>query len=320
MELVSLVTTSEYLFSPTGVGFLVALAIFLMWMAFAPAQSIQQIQGRLDGYLASSEALEEAEFSQPFATRVIVPMFRWLLSTLGQWAPKRNLDRIQHMLYYAGEPFGMTALDFLGLRMLSGIAIGVLAVLLMSSGNPFPIALRNGLLLGGIGFFLPQFWLRRLVKSRQEAITRALPDALDMLTISVEAGLAFESALARVVEKWDNPLTQVFGRALAEIQVGTSRNVALKRMADRTGVEDLRMFVSVLIQSTQLGVSIAHVLHTQADEIRTKRRQAAEERARQASVKMVFPLVFLLFPALFTVILGPSIPTFLYWLERLGGN
>ena len=141
-----------------------------------------------------------------------------------------------------------------------------------------------------------------------------------MLTIGVEAGLAFESALLRVGERWHNALTYEFRRAVAEMRIGTPRDVALTRMAERSGVPELRAFVAILIQSSQLGVSIAQVLHTQAAEMRVKRRQRAEELARQASVKMVFPLVFLIFPALFVVILGPSVPTILFWLQRLGGG
>jgi tight adherence protein C len=162
-----------------------------------------------------------------------------------------------------------------------------------------------------VGFFLPAFWLRRRVRQRKHEIDRALPDALDMLTIGVEAGLAFESALLRVAEQWQNALTEEFRRAVREMQLGSAREEALRRMADRTGVESLGTFVAVLVQSTRLGVSIAQVLHTQAAQMRLKRRQLAEERARQASVKMVFPLVFLIFPAIFIIVLGPSVPEFL---------
>ena len=181
-------------------------------------------------------------------------------------------------------------------------------------------ALRNALLVGGLGYFLPLLWLRRRVRRRQHEITRALPDALDMLTIGVEAGLAFESALLKVGERWNNALTREFHRAVAEMRVGTARDLALQRMADRTGVQDLGTFVAVLVQSSQLGVSIAQVLHTQAAQMRVKRRQRAEELARQAGVKMVFPLVFLIFPAMFVVVLGPGIPAMLSLMNRFTGT
>jgi tight adherence protein C len=149
---------------------------------------------------------------------------------------------------------------------------------------------------------------------------RALPDALDMMTIGVEAGLAFESAMLRVGDRWDNDLTREFRRAVAEMRMGTSRNEALQRMVERTGVQDLSTFVAVLIQSSQLGVSIAEVLHSQADQMRVKRRQRAEELARQAGIKMIFPLALCILPATMIVILGPTIPIFMEMFRTLGGG
>ena len=200
------------------------------------------------------------------------------------------------------------------------LAFGGLYLVLARNSATVSVLLRNSLLIGIAGFFLPWLWLRSRARSRQHAISLALPDALDMLTIGVEAGLAFESALLRVGERWHNPLTLEFRRAVAEMRIGTPRDVALTRMAERSGVPELRSFVAVLIQSNQLGMSIAQVLHNQAADMRVKRRQRAEELARQASVKMVFPLVFLIFPALFVVILGPSIPALAGLLRQLGGG
>ncbi|MFW6136308.1 MAG: type II secretion system F family protein, partial [Chloroflexota bacterium] len=157
------------------------------------------------------------------------------------------------------------------------------------------------------------------VRSRQHEIARALPDALDMLSVGVEAGLAFESALLRVAEQWDNALTEEFRRAVREMRLGAGREEALRRMAERTGVEDLATFVAVLVQSTRLGVSIAQVLEAQAAQMRLKRRQRAEEQARKAGIKMIFPLVFLIFPAMFVVILGPSMPALLGFLGDFAG-
>ncbi len=321
MDLVTLLTSYDIFTSPATAAALTFLAVALIWMAFAPARPVRQVQSRLDSYLDRQTYFETVEISRPFAVRVLLPLLRRLLSILGGFAPKRNLEKIHEMLLQAGEPLGLTVLDFFGLRLLTALILGVGGVLYFGRSLSFQMALRNGLLFAGVGFFLPLFWLRAKAKRRRQAILRALPDALDMLTISVEAGLAFESALAQVGQKWQNPLTEAFRRVAAEMRVGTPRDVALQRMAERSGVEELRTFVSVLIQSNQLGVSIAQVLHSQAAEMRTKRRQMAEEQARQASVKMVFPLVFLIFPALFIVILGPSIPTFLFWMERLtSGN
>jgi tight adherence protein C len=151
---------------------------------------------------------------------------------------------------------------------------------------------------------------------RKTEIIFSFSDALDLLSISVEAGLGFDSALVKVSEQWNNVLTREFNRAVREIRVGTPRNVALQRMADRTGVQDVLTFVGVLIQSSELGISIAEVLHVQAEEVRLRRRQRAEELARQASIKMIFALVFLVFPALLVVLLGPGVPAI---FEALGG-
>ena len=199
--------------------------------------------------------------------------------------------------------------------MLGGGALYVLAGRYALSS-----ALLYAALVAIFGYMAPGFWLRSRVKARKHEITRALPDALDMLTIGVEAGLAFESALLRVGEKWNNALTREFRRAVGEMRVGTSREVALQRMADRCGVPDLNTFVAVLVQSTQLGVSIAQVLHTQADQMRVKRRQRAEELARQAGIKITFPLVFFIFPALFVVILGPAVPRIMETLGAMSGG
>jgi tight adherence protein C len=180
-------------------------------------------------------------------------------------------------------------------------------------------ALSSALLYAALaaifGYMAPGFWLRSKIKKRQHEVQRALPDALDMLTIGVEAGLAFESALMRVGEKWDNALAREFRRAVAEMRVGMSQEEALQRMADRCGTDDLNTFVAVLIQSAQLGVSISLVLHSQAAEMRTKRRLRAEELARQAGIKMTMPLVFFIFPALFVVVLGPAIPLIMNTLK-----
>jgi tight adherence protein C len=227
---------------------------------------------------------------------------------------------MQETLLQAGAPGGLTALDFAGLRLLSMAVVGGVALLILASRFPLSKALLYASVLCILGYMAPGWWLRSRVKARRHQIQRALPDALDMLTIGVEAGLAFESALVRVGEKWDNPLSREFRRAVSEMRVGMSREEALQRMADRCGVDDLNAFVAVLIQSAQLGVSIALVLHAQAAEMRTKRRQRAEELARQAGIKMTIPLVFFIFPALFVVVLGPAMPQIVRTLGNMSGG
>lgn len=311
MDIGRLIQTGDFLWSPPTFAVLIGLAMALIWLALAPARPRRAVRERLAGYLDRQDVIEEEDMRRPFGERVLLPMLRRILRILGRLAPKRNVEMTRQMLVQAGQPGGLTVLDFLGLRLLFVVLMGGGYFLLLGKTLPFATALRNALLGGALGYFLPLFWLRRRVRRRQHEILRSLPDALDMLTIGVEAGLAFESALLRVGEKWDNALTREFRRAVAEMRVGTARNVALRRMADRTGEKDLSTFVAVLIQSSQLGVSIAQVLHAQAAQMRVKRRQRAEELARQAGIKMIFPLALFVFPSMLVVILGPSIPAFL---------
>jgi len=312
--------TASYLWSPLMVATLVGLATLMIWSAFAPARPAAAVRNRLNGYLDRQDTIQDDELRRPFVVRVFGPPLRRLLGLLGALAPRRNVQATEQMLVEAGRPGGLSALDFFGLRLLAMSLMAGAYFLLERNSQTFSLVLRNSLLAGAVGFFAPWVWLRSRARGRQHDISRALPDALDMLTIGVEAGLAFESALLRVGERWHNALTTELRRAVAEMRIGTPRDVALTRMAERCAVPELRSFVAVLIQSSQLGVSIALVLHSQAEEMRIKRRQRAEELARQASVKMVFPLVFLIFPALFVVILGPSVPAIFFWLRQAGGG
>jgi len=158
-----------------------------------------------------------------------------------------------------------------------------------------------------LGYYLPGSWLGSKIRQRQKEILKSLPDALDLLTICVEAGLSFDAAMAKVVEKWDNELSRAFARVLQEIQLGKLRREALRNMADTMDIRDVSNFVAALIQADQLGVSIAKVLRIQSDQMRVRRRQRAEELARQAPIKMIIPIVFLIFPALFIILLGPGV-------------
>jgi tight adherence protein C len=160
-----------------------------------------------------------------------------------------------------------------------------------------------------MGYSFPAYWLGGKIKARKKQIFRSLPDAIDLLTISVEAGLGFDQALQRVTEKWDDDLAREFRRVLSEMRVGKLRRDALREMAYRCDVNELSIFVASIIQADQLGVSLSKVLRIQADQMRIRRRQMAEELARKAPIKMLFPMVFLIFPSVYIVILGPAVPT-----------
>jgi tight adherence protein C len=157
-------------------------------------------------------------------------------------------------------------------------------------------------------FHIPDFWLTQRITKRKQEIANALPDALDMLTITVEAGLSFESGLQEIINKWSNELVREFARVLRDIGMGQSRRQALQGLSERTGVPTVASFVAALNQAEELGVGIGRILKVQADEMRIRRRQMAQERANQAPIKMMIPLVFLVFPSIFAVLLGPAIP------------
>ncbi|MGZ6314649.1 MAG: type II secretion system F family protein, partial [Candidatus Limnocylindrales bacterium] len=206
------------------------------------------------------------------------------------------------------NPGDLRLTDWMGVKILVAIAVGVLMFLLLGvlSGN-----VAGGLFLGmvgfGIGYMLPEFWLGRKIKARQKVILIMIPDTLDLLTISVRAGLGFDAALAKVVEKLPGPLSDEFRRALAEVRVGKARRDALRDMVPRTDVAPLSAFIGAIVQAEQLGVSISKVLQIQSEQLRIERRQRAEEQAAKAPIKMLFPLVGCIFPSLFIVILGPAI-------------
>jgi len=294
--------------APLIFAMLAMAATWAIWVALAPARPKRAVVERLHGYVDRTVAPQPANRESSLRQRVATPIFQRLLRFLGGFMPARDLDKVAQQLSLAGNPGNLTALDFVGLRLIvAALVVGGYYLYAGRQDDIFTLV-RNCFFALAAGFMLPKFWLGQKIKQRRNAIARALPDALDMLTIGVEAGLAFESALLRVGDQWDNELAQEFRRLVAEIRIGVPRNEALRHMADRCGVEDLRTFVAVLIQSNMLGVSISQVLHTQADQMRLRRRQFAEEQAHAATVKIVLVLVFFIFPALFVVILGPTVP------------
>ncbi len=303
-------------FAPTFFGILVAATIVAIWMSLSPAGSPRAVTDRMSGMIDTTSAPGD-DMEAPFLQRMIMPTFRRFTAFLAGLLPQKNIDKLNLLLIQAGSPGGLTAVDFVGIRFLLGVGAGAAYFIIMGRTDPFFTLVRNSMIALFIGFMLPKFWVSQRIKSRKLAIRRALPDALDMLTIGVEAGLAFESALLRVGEQWDNPLTEEFRRAVSELRIGVPRNEALRHMADRNGVEELSTFIAVLIQSNMLGMSIAQVLHTQADQMRLKRRQLAEEQAHAATVKIVLVLVLFIFPALFIVILGPVVPKMMESLQSM---
>ncbi len=300
--------STSILWLPLTVALLAALAAVLLWQALSPARR-RPIDSRLHDYV--DDVAQNAELERGFGERVLGPGMRRILRTLGALLPKRNIEKTRKLLIYAGEPGALSVMDFMGLRMIGALAVGGGCFWFYARYQPMNILLVATGVAAFVGYMIPMYWLRGKAKRRQKEIRRALPDALDMLTIAVEAGLAFESGLLRVGEQWQNALSEEFRRVVGEMRMGVTRTAALERMVARTDVEELATFVAVLVQSTQLGVSIAQVLQTQAAQMRERRRQRAEEMARQASVKIVLVLVVFFFPVLFIVLLGPIAPQFM---------
>ncbi len=239
----------------------------------------------------------------------------WLRSVAERLSPSGIADRLQHQLDLAGNPAGWTpdrvlAVKGLGLFGLAGL--GALYGLSFSVGWLIVCAAFGG----AFGFFLPDLLVYNAGLKRQEQIRKALPDAMDMLTVCVEAGLGFDAALAQVATNTHGPLASELSRVLREMQIGTSRTKALRDMTARTTVAELRSFVSALIQATELGIAMATVLREQAKELRVRRRQRAEERAQKVPVKILFPLVVCIFPVMFIVIIGPGAITIAETLFR----
>ncbi len=294
--------------TPVLSALLAAAAVLAIWFAMAPAKPGKAVASRLQDFVDRADILDAGEMQASFSSRALLPMLHRLLSFLGGLLPQKDMAALSLKLTLAGDPGGLTVLDFVGLRLILAAAAVGAAYFLFSQNEPLMVQVRNAAVAFFAGFMLPKFWLSQKIKKRKTEIARALPDALDMLTIGVEAGLAFESAMLRVGDQWDNALSQEFRRVVSEMRIGVSRSESLRRMAERSGVEDLSTFIAVLIQSNALGVSIAQVLHSQADQMRLKRRQYAEEMAHAATVKIVIVLVFFILPSLFIVILGPAAP------------
>lgn len=277
----------------------------------AVKQADSSINARIDRFeLRPAKSLRELEMQIPRAERLLRPTQRRLALQVRRMTPVEAVEKIQVRLAQAGNPHNMTVQDFLGLKGLAAVGVGIIAILAMLfviHPSIFVFLLVLAAAMFG-GFMFPDYWLKSKTKERQAEIQKFLADAIDVLAISVEAGQGFDGALETLSSRKQNALTYEFDRFRLETQAGKSRREALKDMSMRAGVEDLNAFTSAMIQADQLGIGIAQVLKTQADELRVKRRQRAEIKARQAPIKMLFPLVLLMFPSLFIVILGPAVP------------
>lgn len=306
------------------IGFSISFSVLFFWLGRRFA-SIPREADQLDRYMDyDAESRLRPATSEPsqfsFMVRVILPIWRGVLTRLGGLTPQHGVDTMAKRLDTAGRPYGLNVLNFLGLKFIVApvFALAGLVLCMVLLRRPITIGVFFAAAFAVIGFYLPNFWLETVVTRRKREIVRALPDALDMIVVCVEAGQSFDQALKRVSARWHNPLTDEFNRILAEIVLGRTRRQALTSASERIQLTDMSNLISAIIQADQLGVSIGKVLHSQADQLRILRRQRAEELAREAAIKLLFPLVFLIFPAMFAVLLGPAIPMLFETLGRIG--
>ena len=295
-----------------GVAALAAGATLLIVFGLAGSSPVDPVQARLT-QLGTMQAknLEELELQAPFIERTLRPLASRLSGRMSRVASSSFTDRTEKRLALAGNPGELRVADWLGIKAIGAAIGGILFFFLFGVvgilGFPFPIGYLFGIVGLLFGYTIPEFWLGGRVKKRQKAILLMIPDTLDLLTISVRAGLGFDAALGKVVEKLKGPLSEEFRRALAEIRVGKARRDSLRDIVPRTEVPPLTNLIGAIIQAEQLGVSISKVLQVQSEQLRIARRQRAEEQAAKAPIKMLFPLVGCIFPSLFIVILGPAL-------------
>ncbi len=256
----------------------------------------------------AGEKREEDALQLPFWERVVKPAFHSAGNRLGSLAPREIRARVEKKLLYAGDSWNITFNGLVALQLLAGavflaLSLVIFGMMQMGGSRIFFLTLVMTLM----GAYLPMLILNSKVNARQMKIQKELPDMLDLLLVSVEAGLGFDMALQRVADQMPGTLSREFTRALEEVRMGKTREEALRGISARTGVADLNSFISSVIQAEQLGSNIANTLRVQAGSMRQKRRQRVEEIAMKAPVKMLFPLIFFVFPALFVVILGPAL-------------
>jgi tight adherence protein C len=306
-------------------GLLAALAVAVAYAGFLVRSADRVRQLRLARYVGGLWDLGFGSASLSSRRVSLMPLTAASAGLVGRLLPRAQVERLRRMLAQAGLRSERHFQIFLATLLALPIVLASTAYFLIyvrgAGQRPSTMILvAVGIVLPVMGFYLPYFWLRRRIQIRRRALLRALPDALDLMTIGVSAGLSFDGAMLELVQKWDNELSRELAMALNEMRMGASRREALLNLVERTQLEDIRLLVAAVIQADELGSSLAETLTIQAEQLRIRRRQRAEELARKAPVKMLIPLVFLIFPALFVVILGPAVPAVLNALKSIAGS
>ena len=291
---------------------LIALAVFgavvMLVNALLSKPSASTIESRITDFRQRNVELapDEVDLEVPFAERVLRPGIEGISNAFGSVLPASVLANIQTQLMMAGNRMTLNAfVTFWAICLV--IFVGMALMIIVAA--PMPLVQKGGIAIFFLvfGWMLPRTWLSGQLKARQKAVIKALPDSLDLVTTCVEAGLGLDAALSRVAEKTEGPFAEELKRMLRDVAMGKLRRDALTELHQRVGVDELTNFINSIIQAEQLGVGIAQVLRVQSDQLRTKRRQRAEKAAHEAPIKMLFPLVFFIFPAFLIVILGPAL-------------
>lgn len=273
---------------------------FIMAVFYSLNASRFLVAERLHNYTREEEnAYLPPELAKPFKERVLGSLAKFLMRTFRRIIPQRKKDAYEKRLTAAGNPHGMHAEEYVVFKYFVLFFMLILGIVLWN--------FLSFLVLTIAGFVIPDLYLKTNEKKRKEAILQSMPDILDLLSVSVEAGLSFDSALQKVVEKYDGPLTTEFEKAIQEINMGKPRRDALRDMGARVEVDEVTTFLGSIIQADQLGVSITNVLKLQSQQVRANRRMRAEEKAQKAPIKILIPLVMFIFPTILIVLLGPAV-------------
>ena len=294
-----------------SLGLLAAFATVLLvglvvTTAVAQRRSVYRSLRSMQSAELPGDAVRERQLAMPAMRRLIMPALNRLSGRVLRFTPPAIVDRLDRELVYAGSPLGWNGTRLLAMKWLLAGVLAAAAVLLPLSGFGAVRTIFVVPVAAFVGYYLPEWIVRSRAGERQKRIQLALPDALDLLAITVEAGLGFDAALERVSREMGGPLGEELYRVVQEMRLGKGRGEALRDLAERTTVDELKSFVMAMVQAEIFGISVANVLNVQANELRIKRRQRAQEMAHKLPVKIIFPLLFFIFPALFLVILGPA--------------
>ncbi|MBM7557188.1 type II secretion system F family protein [Halanaerobacter jeridensis] len=290
-----------------SLGVMVTIFVLAIMYLFKEDETVDD---RLKKYTGSEDEkrLREEELDESFWERVLKPVVEKVSTFFIKFTPSGIKDNLRRRLILAGNPLGLGVKEFLALQgSLILILPGGLFITLFFLGAEAKVLFTFSLLTAISALIIPIFLLGKKISERQSQIQRSLPDVLDLLTVSVEAGLGFDAALVKVVDKVSGPISEEFERLLQEIRMGKPRRDAMRDLGKRTNVDDLTKFITSIVQADKLGVSIGKVLRVQSDQIRQRRRQRAEATAMKAPVKMLLPLILFIFPTIFIVLLGPAV-------------